>query len=102
MSLQETLRNAGKQIEQALAAGLFAKADSLLREYNRCLETLSPSAPDREAVLRESSELLENLRRMALAARAAAAAQLNALPSAARMRYGAPAARTRNSWEMSG
>jgi hypothetical protein len=101
MSLAESLRDTGKRLQQAVAARTFPKADALVREYRRCLETLPEDAPNREEILRESAELFESLRRATLAARASAAAQFRDLPTA-KAQYGAPREAPRHSWEMTG
>lgn len=99
MSLRESLRDTGKRLHQAVAGCLFARADTLLREHRRCLDALPADAPDREEILREAAELVESVRRMTLATRAAAGAQLKALP-ATLMPYRAPRTTARHSWEM--
>lgn len=91
----------GNRLRQAIAARLFPKADALLREYRRCLETLPAAAPERQAVLREAAELFESARRMTLAARAAAVAQLAVLPAKATP-YPWPPTPARHTWEMTG
>ena len=101
MSPRETITETGNRLRQAIAARLFPKADALLGEYRRCLERLPEAAPEREAVLREAAELFESARRMTLAARAAAAAQLAALRSRPTP-YRTPPAPARHTWEMVG
>ncbi|MGA2326251.1 MAG: hypothetical protein ABSH05_08175 [Bryobacteraceae bacterium] len=101
MSLRDTLRETGDRLQQAIAARRYPKAEALLRQYRRCLETLRPDAPDRAEVLREAARFFESARRMALAGRAAAAAQLAALP-ASRAPYRVPQMPARHTWEMTG
>ncbi len=87
-------------LRQAVSAGRFADAQALLLEYRRMLDAAPAGEPERERMFLEAAELVEWARRITLAARAAAAAQLASLPSAP-PRYGieAPA---RHSWEMVG
>lgn len=102
MTLQETLRKVGAKLHQAVAARQFTKADALVREYRRCLDTLPAGAADREEVLRESAVLFEEVRRMALAARSVVETRLEALPKWAPAHYGARESRTRSTWELRG
>ncbi len=102
MHYRETLNEIGKRLQHAVAARLFEKADTLVREYRRCLEALPASAQDRAEVLHEAATLFENVRRMTLAARAAAAAQLTALPPITGAQYCTAEQPARNSWEMRG
>ena len=102
MSYAESLREIGKRLQQAVAARRLAKADGIVREYRRCLEALPADAPERARILRASSELFENVRRMTLAARAADAARLTALPVTRAARYSGAEERTRPTWEVSG
>jgi hypothetical protein len=101
VSVRETLSETGDRLRQAIAGRLYGKADALLGEYRRALESLPAEAPEREAILKEAAGLLESARRMTLAARAAAAAQLIALPRRAAP-YPAPPAPARHTWEMMG
>lgn len=89
------------RLRQAIAARLFAKADVLLCEYRRGLESLPAEAPEREAILNEAAGVFESARRMTLAARAAAAAHLAALPLRSTP-YPVPPAPARHTWEMVG
>jgi len=102
VSSRATLKEIGKRLQQAVAARLFAKADTLVREYQRCLEALPASAQDRADVLQEAAALFENVRRMTLAARAAAAAQLTALPAITATQYCTSERPAQHTWEMRG
>ncbi len=102
MTLQETLRKIGKKLQHAVVGRQFSQADALVREYRRCLDAVPPDAPDREAILRDSTVLFEEVRRMALAARSVVATRLRALPKCAPAHYGEVETRRRSTWELQG
>jgi hypothetical protein len=102
MSLPDPLRKIGAELRYAVAGRQFSKIEALAREYRRCLDTLPADARGREEILRESAALFEEVRRMALAARASVAARLSELPTCAPAHYGAADKRTRSTWELRG
>jgi hypothetical protein len=66
-----------EELRRAVSAGLYPKAQALLIEYRRLLESLP--AGEREGALKEAAEITEWARRTTLAGRAAAAARLGSL-----------------------
>lgn len=102
MILPDPLRKTGAELRYAVASRQFSKIATLAAEYRRGLDALPADAPGREEILRESAALFEEVRRMALAAKAAFAAKLSELPTCAPARYGAPEKQTRSTWELRG
>ncbi len=87
-------------LRRAVSAGLYAKAQALLAEYRRFLESLPAGSAERERALREAAEITEWARRVTLVGRAAAAARLAELAaSPTHYRAEAPPRRT---WEIMG
>lgn len=88
------------ELRRAISAGLYPKAQGLLAEYRRVLDSLPAGTAERERALREAMEITEWARRVTLAGRAAAAAQLAGLAdSPAHYRAEAPG---RHTWEIVG
>ncbi|HOK45222.1 MAG TPA: hypothetical protein PLA43_04905 [Bryobacteraceae bacterium] len=88
------------ELRRAVSAGLYRKAEGLLAELRRHLDSLPAGSAERETALQEAADLIEWARRVTLAARAAAAAQLAnlaVLPAGYR-----PAAPERHTWEIVG
>lgn len=88
------------ELRRAVSAGLYKKAEGLLAELRRHLDSLPAGSAEREAALKEAADLIEWARRVTLAARAAAAARLAGLAVLpAGYRAAAPG---RHTWEIMG
>ena len=88
------------ELRRAVLAGLYQKAQGLLEELRRHLDSLPAGSAEREVALKEAADLIEWARRTTLAARAAAAARLAGLavlPEGYRK-----AAPGRHTWEIVG